>query len=62
MLDGGHLMFYAAEIMRGRPLSAKAQEYGLRVGLIMVLILMLFATWQDFNRNGVVEFFKNLAN
>ena len=50
VLDGGHLMFYAAEAIRGKPLSAKLQEYGFRLGLILVLMLMLFATWNDFER------------
>lgn len=47
MLDGGHLMFYAIEALRGRPLSERAQEIGFRVGLALVLMLMLFATWND---------------
>ena len=47
MLDGGHLMFYAIEALRGRPLSARIQEYGFRIGLAMVLALMIFATWND---------------
>jgi regulator of sigma E protease len=47
MLDGGHLMFYAVEAVRGRPLSERAQEIGFRVGLGLVLMLMLFVTWND---------------
>lgn len=47
MLDGGHLLFYAIEAMRGRPLSERAQEIGFRVGLGLVLMLMLFVTWND---------------
>ena len=47
MLDGGHLLFYALEAVRGRPLGPKAQEYGMRVGLALVLMLMIFATWND---------------
>jgi regulator of sigma E protease len=47
MLDGGHLMFYAYEAIRGRPLSERAQEIGFRVGLGLVLMLMLFVTWND---------------
>jgi len=50
VLDGGHLMFYVAEAIRGKPLSPRLQEYGFRFGLILVLILMLFATWNDFER------------
>jgi regulator of sigma E protease len=47
MLDGGHLLFYAVEALRGRPLSERAQEIGYRVGLGLVLMLMLFVTWND---------------
>lgn len=47
MLDGGHLMFYLFEALRGRPLSDRAQEIGFRVGLGLVLMLMLFVTWND---------------
>ncbi len=47
LLDGGHLVYYAIEAIRGKPLSERAQEYGFRVGLALVLMLMLFATWND---------------
>ena len=47
MLDGGHLLFYAVEAVRGRPLSEKSQEMGFRVGLALVLMLMVFATYND---------------
>jgi regulator of sigma E protease len=47
LLDGGHLMFYAVELVRGRPLSERAQEMGFRVGLALVLMLMIFATYND---------------
>jgi regulator of sigma E protease len=47
MLDGGHLLFYAIEALRGRPLGLRAQEIGMRIGLALVLMLMLFATWND---------------
>ena len=47
LLDGGHLVFYAIEAARGRPLSERAQEFGFRVGIALVLMLMLFATWND---------------
>jgi regulator of sigma E protease len=51
VLDGGHLLFYAAEAIRGKPLSQRAQEYGFRLGLALVLMLMVFATWNDVMRN-----------
>ena len=47
MLDGGHLLFYGIEAIRGRPLSEKTQEIGFRIGLALVLMLMIFATWND---------------
>ncbi|MCK5165869.1 MAG: site-2 protease family protein, partial [Rhodospirillaceae bacterium] len=50
MLDGGHLVFYIFEALRGRPLSQQIQEYGFRFGMILVLMLMIFATWNDFER------------
>lgn len=61
LLDGGHLLFYAAEAIRGRPLGPRAQEYGFRFGLILVLILMVFATWNDLVHLRVIEFIKELA-
>jgi regulator of sigma E protease len=60
LLDGGHLLFMAVEAIRGRPLSERAQEYGFRFGLILVLILMVFATWNDLVDLRVVEFIKEL--
>ena len=47
LLDGGHLLFYAVEAVRGRPLSERAQEMGFRIGLGLVLMLMVFATYND---------------
>ncbi|CAN5476914.1 RIP metalloprotease RseP [soil metagenome] len=47
LLDGGHLLFYAVEAIRGKPLSERSQELGFRVGLALVLMLMLFATYND---------------
>ena len=47
LLDGGHLLFYLIEAVRGRPLSEKAQEMGFRIGLAFVLMLMVFATFND---------------
>lgn len=50
MLDGGHLLFYAIEGVRGRPLGERAQEYGFRIGLALVLTLFVFVTWNDLSR------------
>ena len=47
LLDGGHLLFYAIERVRGRPLSEWAQEMGFRIGLALILMLMIFATTND---------------
>ena len=47
MLDGGHLLFYAVEAVRGKPLGERYQEFGFRIGLALVVMLMLFATWND---------------
>jgi regulator of sigma E protease len=50
LLDGGHLLFYAIEAVRGRPLSERAQELGFRIGLAIVLMLMTYATFNDILR------------
>ena len=47
LLDGGHLMFYLVEATRGRPLSAKAQEIGFRIGFAIVVMLMIFTVFND---------------
>lgn len=47
LLDGGHLLFYVIEAIRGRPLSDRAQEVGFRIGLAIVVMLMIFATYND---------------
>lgn len=47
LLDGGHLMFYALEAIRRRPLSERSQEIGFRIGLAVVLTLMVFSFWND---------------
>ncbi|HUB97454.1 MAG TPA: RIP metalloprotease RseP [Stellaceae bacterium] len=60
VLDGGHLLFYAAEAIRGRPLGQRAQEYGFRVGLALVVTLMVFATWNDLVHLRIVAFIKGL--
>jgi regulator of sigma E protease len=47
LLDGGHLLFYAIEASRGRPLSARAQEIGFRIGFAIVVMLMIFTVFND---------------
>ena len=60
LLDGGRLLFYGAEALRGRPLGPRAEEWGLRVGLALVLSLMLFATWNDLVSLNVIQFLKHI--
>jgi regulator of sigma E protease len=55
VLDGGHLLFYAAEALRGRPLPARAQEIGFRAGFALLITLFVFATWNDLANLGVVR-------
>ncbi len=60
MLDGGHLLYYAVEAVRGRPLGEQAQEYGFRIGLALVMMLMIFATWNDLVHLQVFSFLSDL--
>jgi regulator of sigma E protease len=53
LLDGGHLLFYAAEAIRGRPLPPKAMEYGFRAGFAALVTLFLFATWTDISHGAI---------
>jgi regulator of sigma E protease len=50
LLDGGHLLFYGLEAVRGRPLSERTQEIGFRIGFAIVLMLLVFATYNDIPR------------
>ena len=50
VLDGGHLVFYALEAVRGRPIKERWQEIGNGLGLSMILLLMVFATINDLLR------------
>jgi len=49
VLDGGHLLYYAYEAIAGRPLGARAQAIGFRVGIVLLASLMIFVTWNDIN-------------
>jgi regulator of sigma E protease len=60
VLDGGHLLFYAYEAAARRPLGARVQAAGYRVGLALLLGLMLFATWNDLHRLRVFQFLGGL--
>ena len=50
LLDGGHLMYYAIEVLKGSPVSERAMEIGQRAGLAVLLFLMAFAFYNDINR------------
>ncbi|MEJ2228101.1 MAG: RIP metalloprotease RseP [Alphaproteobacteria bacterium] len=56
VLDGGHLLFYGVEAIRGRRMSERAMEISFRIGLTLVIMLMLFAT-----RNDLVHLFRKLG-
>ena len=51
ILDGGHLVFYAIEILRGKPVGERSQEIAFKIGLSLILMLMIFATWNDVSRD-----------
>lgn len=53
ILDGGHLLFYLAEAVRGRPIPPRAQEYGFRAGFALLVGLFILATWNDLSHFGL---------
>ena len=55
LLDGGHLMFYAFEKVLGRPLSQKTQEGFFRIGMLILLSLMVFTTFNDLKDIGILK-------
>ncbi len=60
ILDGGHLLFYLAEAIRGRPLPPRAQEYGYRAGFAVLACLFVFATWNDLTHLGLFRWVSGL--
>ena len=62
VLDGGHLLFYAYEALARRPVGAKVQAVGYRVGLALLLGLMVFATWNDLQRLRVFQILGGLLS
>ena len=50
LLDGGHLMYYIFEVIKGSPVSEQAMEIGQRIGMGMLLLLMAFALYNDITR------------
>ncbi len=61
ILDGGHLLFYLFEAVRGRPLPPRAQELGFRAGLALIAALFLFVTWNDLTGWGVFRWITGLV-
>lgn len=61
VLDGGHLLFYGYEAVARRPVPARVQEVGYRVGLALLAGLMLFATWNDLQKLSLFKFLGGLA-
>ena len=57
ILDGGHLLFFFFEALRGRPLPPRAREYGFRAGLALLAGLFVFATWNDLAHLGLFHWF-----
>jgi regulator of sigma E protease len=50
LLDGGHLMYYTVELIKGGPVSERVMEIGQQIGLALLLMLMAFAFYNDINR------------
>ncbi|MBO9502404.1 RIP metalloprotease RseP [Brevundimonas sp. A19_0] len=61
ILDGGHLVFYGYEAVAKKPVAARYQEAGFRVGLALLACLMLFATWNDLQKLNLFKFLGGLA-
>jgi regulator of sigma E protease len=60
ILDGGHLLFYFFEALRGRPLPRRAQEYSFRAGVAVLAGLFIFATWNDLTHIGLFRWVAGL--
>ena len=50
MLDGGHLLYYLIELMKGSPVSERVEEIGMRIGMSLVGVLMIIAIYNDIGR------------
>ena len=61
VLDGGHLVFQAAEAVRGRPLPRRVQEYGFRAGLALLAAEFIFVTWNDLAHIGLFRWISSLV-
>ena len=60
VLDGGHLLFCAAEALLGRPVPRQAMEYGFRAGFAVIISLGVFVTWNDLSHLGVMRWVSGL--
>ncbi|MDE8342694.1 MAG: RIP metalloprotease RseP [Acidocella sp.] len=60
ILDGGHLLFYAAEAIYGKPISKRAQDYSMRIGFALLIILFAFTTVNDLTQLGAVHWVAHL--
>jgi regulator of sigma E protease len=60
ILDGGHLVMFAAEAVRGRPLPPRGVEWGFRIGLVLLLCVFVYATRGDLARLGVFDWVSGL--
>lgn len=58
MLDGGHLLFFVIEAVLGRPLSLRKREVAQQVGFVLLMVLMVFALYNDLTRLNVFKFFQ----
>lgn len=61
LLDGGHLVFYGIEALRGRPVGERAMGYSLNIGMALILCLTLFVTWNDLVQLRFVEYLMQLV-
>lgn len=58
MLDGGHLLFFVCEAVLGRPVSVRKREVAQQVGFVLLIMLMVFAVYNDLTRIDVLRFFR----
>ena len=61
LLDGGHLVFYGVEAIRGRPVGDKVMGYSLNIGMALILCLTIFVTWNDLVQMRVFEYLMGLV-
>ncbi len=57
MLDGGHLLFFVCEAVLGRPISVRKREIAQQVGFVLLMMLMVYAVYNDLSRLDVFHRF-----